>query len=637
MGQIGAVAGEHGVVPLGQAADEVVGIGQGGGRLHLFIRGIQIAVTDVLPDGAGEEVGVLQHDAQAAPQVRLADVVDGDAVVTDLAVGNVVEPVDQVGDGGLAGAGGTHEGQLLAGLGKEADVVEDGLALLIGEVHMVEPHVAGELDEVVVLALDIPDRAQDGAVEGLAVLLVFPGPGLVFSSLGGLQLREGAVRLFPHRDHHHVSAVGDPPGPEVGALLGLLQLVALFVIGHVYQRHSAVVLLRLLVHQGEDPLRAGQGHDDGVELLGDLVDGVGKALGQLQEAGNNAQGDGGVHPAEGQSAAHHSHDHVLDIADVHHDRHQDAGVGVGFVRAVEHFVVDPVKAVLGLLLMAEDLDHFLTVDHLLDITVEGAQGALLAEEVAAAAAGQEPCHHQGEADAHQDHNREQGVGEQHTQEGDQDGHRGVDDLGDALGEHLPQGVHIVGVDAHHVAVGVGVKILDRQGLHVAEQVVPNGFLYALGHHDHVPVIGVSAQGTHQEQATHHHQGPHQAGKVWIRRTQQGGDIVVDQTAQKQRARHVGDGTDQNAHQNNDEAGLVPPFDIAHQAADNVPAMAGRLGAAADLLTAHCHCLLSFGTHRSRGRYHRFSAIRRGYPWPRSVRRPSPGSCRRPRWRRPAGR
>ena len=158
-------------------------------------------------------------------------------------------------------------------------------------------------------------------------------------------------------------------------------MVALFVIGHVYQRHSAVVLLRLLVHQGEDPLRAGQGHDDGVELLGDLVDGVGKALGQLQEAGNNAQGDGGVHPAEGQSAAHHSHDHVLDIADVHHDRHQDAGVGVGFVRAVEHFVVDPVKAVLGLLLMAEDLDNLLTLHHLFDITIDNTKVGLLLQEI----------------------------------------------------------------------------------------------------------------------------------------------------------------------------------------------------------------------------------------------------------------
>ncbi len=192
-----------------------------------------------------------------------------------------------------------------------------------------------------------------------------------------------------------------------------------------------------------------------------------------------------------------------------------------------------VKAVLGLLLVAEDLDHFLAVDHLLDITVEGAQGALLAEEVAAAAAGQEPCHHQGEADAHQDHNREQGVGEQHTQEGDQNGHGGVDDLGDALGEHLPQGVHVVGVDAHHVAVGVGVKILDGQGLHVAEQVVPNGFLYALGDHDHVPVIGVRRTGhppgTGNPSSTRARTRPE---KVRCRRSQQGGDIVVDQSAQE---------------------------------------------------------------------------------------------------------
>lgn len=126
-----------------------------------------------------------------------------------------------------------------------------------------------------------------------------------------------------------MSCCGDPQAQRLVRFSDSSSLVALFIIGHVYQRHSAVVLLRLLVHQGEDPLRAGQGHDDGVELLGDLVDGVGKALGQLQEAGNNAQGDGGVHPAEGQSAAHHSHDHVLDIADVHHDRHQDAGVGCG--------------------------------------------------------------------------------------------------------------------------------------------------------------------------------------------------------------------------------------------------------------------------------------------------------------------
>ena len=503
---------------------------------------------------------------------------------------------------------------------------------------MVEPHVAGELDEVVVLAGHVPHRPQDGPVEDCAVLLrrILPGPQLV-GTRGLPQLGDGTVLVLAHRHHGDAGVVGDLPGPQGGALLGLLQLVAVLAIGHVHQSHGAVILLGLLVHQGEDPGRAGQGHDDGVELLGDLVDGVGEALGQLQEGGDDAQGDGGVHAAQGQGAAHHGHDHILHVADVHHDGHQDAGVGVGLVGAVEHVVIDAVEAILGLLLVAEDFDHLLAVDHLLDIAVQGAQGALLAEEVAAAAARQETGHHQGEADAHQHHHGQQGVGEQHPQEGDQDGHAGVDDLGDALGEHLAQGVHVVGVDAHHVAVGVGVEILDGQGLHMAEQVVPDGLLHALGHHDHVPVIGVRAQGAHQEQAAHHHQGPHQAGEVRVRRPQQGGDIVVDQAAQEQRARHVGDGADQDAHQDDGEAGLILPLDIAHQAADDVPALTGDSVSAVDLLTAHRHCLPSPGTHRSHGRYHRFSEAPHGCPWPRWRRRPSPGSCRRPRWRTPAGR
>ena len=503
---------------------------------------------------------------------------------------------------------------------------------------MVEPHVAGELDEVVVLALHVPHGAQDGPVEDRAVLLrrILPGPQLV-GARGLLQLGDGAVLVLAHGHHGDAGVVGDLPGPEVGALLGLLQLVAVLVIGHVHQRHRTVILLRLFIHQGEDPGRAGQGHDDGVELLGDLVDGVGEALGQLQEGGDDAQGDGGVHAAEGQGAAHHGHDHILHVADVDHNGHQDAGVGVGLVGAVEHVVVDAVEAVLGLLLMAEDLDHLLAVDHLLDIAVQGAQGALLAEEVAAAAARQEPGHQQGEEDAHQHHHSQQGVGEQHAQEGDQNGHGGVDDLGDALGEHLAQGIHVVGVDAHHVAVGVGVKVLDGQGLHVAEQVVPDGFLNALGDHDHVPVVGVRTQGAHQEQAAHHHQGPHQAGEVRVRRAQQGGDIVIDQTAQEQRARHIGDGADQDAEDDQHEADLVLPLDIAHQPANDVAALAGDSVSAVDLLTAHRRCLPSPGTHRSHGKCHTFSAAPRGCPWPRWRRRPSPGSCRHPRWRTPAGR
>ena len=39
------------------------------------------------------------------------------------------------------------------------------------------------------------------------------------------------------------------------------------------QVNIAVIRFRLLIHQLKNPLRAGQRHNDGVELLGDLVDG----------------------------------------------------------------------------------------------------------------------------------------------------------------------------------------------------------------------------------------------------------------------------------------------------------------------------------------------------------------------------
>ena len=70
------------------------------------------------------------------------DVVDADAVIVDLSVGNVIKAVDQVRDGGLARAGGSHKGQLLSRLCKERDIMENRLSLLIGKVHMVKAHVA---------------------------------------------------------------------------------------------------------------------------------------------------------------------------------------------------------------------------------------------------------------------------------------------------------------------------------------------------------------------------------------------------------------------------------------------------------------------------------------------------------------
>ena len=70
---------------------------------------------------------VLQDDAERAAQVGLFDLVDVDAVVADLAVGNVVKAVDEVRDGRLARAGRADKGDLLARLGVDGDVVQDRL------------------------------------------------------------------------------------------------------------------------------------------------------------------------------------------------------------------------------------------------------------------------------------------------------------------------------------------------------------------------------------------------------------------------------------------------------------------------------------------------------------------------------
>ena len=96
LAEVRAVAVQHGVVAIGQTADEVVRTGQLRRSNALLVTRIQVAVADIFHHRAGEEIGILQDDAQAVTQVRLPDLVDVDAVIADLAVVDVIEAVDQV-------------------------------------------------------------------------------------------------------------------------------------------------------------------------------------------------------------------------------------------------------------------------------------------------------------------------------------------------------------------------------------------------------------------------------------------------------------------------------------------------------------------------------------------------------------
>ena len=120
--EVGAVVGQHGVVPFGQTGDEVVRVGEFCRRDALFVRRVQPAVTDIVHDRARKQVGILQNDAERPTQILFIDLVDIDAVVADLAVLDVVETVDEVGDGRLARARGADEGDLLPRLGVQGNV-----------------------------------------------------------------------------------------------------------------------------------------------------------------------------------------------------------------------------------------------------------------------------------------------------------------------------------------------------------------------------------------------------------------------------------------------------------------------------------------------------------------------------------
>ncbi len=71
LAQVGAVAVQHGVVAVGQTADKAVSVGQLGRGDALLIGGVQTAVADILHNSTGEQVGILQHDAQTSGAGRL--------------------------------------------------------------------------------------------------------------------------------------------------------------------------------------------------------------------------------------------------------------------------------------------------------------------------------------------------------------------------------------------------------------------------------------------------------------------------------------------------------------------------------------------------------------------------------------
>ena len=284
-------------------------------------------------------------------------------------------------------------------------------------------------------------------------------------------------------------AVRMPPRPVSGALGALCDRAVRRDV-RVDEGDIAVVGLGLFRYEREDTLGAGTGHDDGVYLLGELVDVAGELLGHVQERHEDAHAERCTGNADIRDVCQQEHaadkrqSDVQDIADVADDGAEDVRVGVGAEAVVAECVVYLVEARKARIFVAEHLDDLLTVHHLLNIALGLGDGLLLAQEKARGTAAdllrnEDHCYY-----AEQQHQRHQDAVIQHDRKHAQHDRTSLNERGDRLRDELAERVDIVGVVAHDVAVLMGVEVFYRQILHSVEHLAAELVEEALRHIGH---------------------------------------------------------------------------------------------------------------------------------------------------------
>ena len=183
--------------------------------------------------------------------------------------------------------------------------------------------------------------------------------------------------------------------------------------------------------------------------------------------------------------------------------------------------------------MAEDLHHLLALHHLLDIAVDAAEVFLLLHEEAGGVLGEILAHKEDHRHHHAGEDGEGHVQDHHADENADDGDEAAGKIRQALGDHLPQGVDVVGVDGHDVPVGVGIEVGDGQALHVLEDLDTEVPQRPLGHRDHDAALGPGAEDADAVDGGDADQGRRQGPEVPAAGGEHGVDIVVDEALQEE--------------------------------------------------------------------------------------------------------
>ncbi len=109
-----------------------------GGLLDLVIGDLLPEGTQVLPDGIGEEVQILEDQAEKSAISFRIELPDVDAVEEHPACHRIPESTQEIDDGGFPATGWPHKGDLLASVHLETHVMQDGLPLPVAETHVLE-------------------------------------------------------------------------------------------------------------------------------------------------------------------------------------------------------------------------------------------------------------------------------------------------------------------------------------------------------------------------------------------------------------------------------------------------------------------------------------------------------------------
>jgi len=250
----------------------------------------------------------------------------------------------------------------------------------------------------------------------------------------------------------------------------------------------------------EDALGGGRRRLHDVHDLGGLRDRLVEAAHILDEGLDVADRHGGM---DGQIAAQDADADIAEVADEVGDRLHESGDELGLPGGVIQPAVEVVEFLDGAFLAVERLHDDMSAVHLFDVPVHIAQGVLLGDEVLLGMLDDVRRRESGQRDDDQRHQRHLPAdAEHHPQDADDGDDRGQHLL-DRLVQALRYGVDIVGDAGEDFAVGLPVKVGQRQAVDLGGGLFAQIVGALLGDAGGNPALDVAEQGGDNVQDDQH--------------------------------------------------------------------------------------------------------------------------------------